>query len=89
MLKALTIGGGIDWQSDSRTQVGSPDGGAIVGKSDVTLLNLMARYRITPNVSLQLNGNNLLDKKYYVLDEYDNTYYGKPINGSVSLRMNF
>lgn len=88
-LKALTVGGGIDWQSDSRTQVGSPNGSAIVGQNDVTLLNLMARYRFTPNVSLQINGNNLLDKKYFVLDEYDNTYYGKPINGSVSLRVSF
>ncbi|WP_051362189.1 TonB-dependent siderophore receptor [Solimonas soli] len=88
-LKRLTLGGGVDWQSDSSTQVGSPDGGATLHQGDVTLLGLMVRWQFTPQWSLQLNGENLLDKKYYVLDEYDNTYYGAPISGSASLRFRF
>ncbi|NKF20731.1 TonB-dependent siderophore receptor [Solimonas marina] len=88
-LRRLTVGGGVDWQSSSSTQVGSPDGGATLRQGDVTLLSLMARWQFTPQIALQINGSNLLDKKYYVLDEYDNTYYGAPINGSASLRISF
>ena len=52
-------------------------------------MNLMARYAFTPRVSLQLNANNLLDRKYYVLDEFDNTYYGTPASATLSLRVAF
>lgn len=83
----LTIGGGINWQSKNSTFVGTPGGGTTLRQSDVTLLSVMARYRITPNISLQLNGDNLLDKKYFVLDEYDNTYFGTPIRYSLSLNV--
>lgn len=88
-LKPLTIGGGVDWQSASSTQVGAPGGGATLRQGDVTLLSLMARWQFTPQLSLQLNGDNLLDEKYDVLDEYDNTYYGRPISWAASLRFMF
>ncbi len=85
----LTIGGGVNWQSESRTQVGAPDGGATLRQGSVMLVSLMARYQITPAASVQVNGDNLLDKKYFVLDEFDNTYYGAPMKASVSFRMTF
>ncbi|TDU28711.1 outer membrane receptor for ferric coprogen and ferric-rhodotorulic acid [Panacagrimonas perspica] len=88
-LKRLTVGGGVDWQSESSTQVGAPGGGATLRQGAVTLVKLLARWQFTPDIALQLNGNNLLDDKYYVLDEFDNTYYGPPANGSVSLRVSF
>lgn len=88
-LKQLKLGGGVNWQSQSSTFVGSPDGGMILHQSSVPLLSLMARYEFTPAVSLQFNGNNLLDRKYHVLDQYDNTYYGTPADYSLSLRLMF
>ncbi len=88
-LNRLTVGGGASWQSDSSTQVGAPNGGAILRQGDVTLLNLLARWQFTPEVGVQVNANNLLDEKYYVLDEFDNTYYGAPVSWSASLRVNF
>ena len=88
-LNRLTVGGGVDWQSESNTQVASPDGGATFRQGDVTLVSLLARWQFTRDVALQVNGNNLLDKKYYVLDEFDNTYYGAPMSASASLRVNF
>jgi len=88
-LSNLTIGGGVNWQSDSETFVGTPTGGTIFRQGDVTQINVMARYQFTPRVSLQFNGNNINDQKYYVLDEYDNTYYGAPANYSLSLRLLF
>jgi len=88
-IENLTLGGGVNWQSRSSTFVGTPDGGTILHQGAVTQLSVMARYQFTPKLSLQFNGNNLLDKKYYVLDEYDNTYYGAPANYSLSLRLAF
>jgi outer membrane receptor for ferric coprogen and ferric-rhodotorulic acid len=87
----LTIGGGVNFQSDSHTRVAAPPGNITTDlrEGDVTLLSLMARYRVTDNVSVQFNGENLLDKKYFVLDEYDNTYYGAPLNVSASFRWTF
>lgn len=83
----LTFGGGINWQSKSSTFVGTPDGGTTLRQSDVTLLSLMARYRITPNIALQFNSENLLDEKYFVLDEYGNTYFGTPTSYSLSFNV--
>ena len=87
-VEGLALGAGVNWQSASSTFVGTPDGnGTTLRQGDVTLLSLMARYRFTPQVSLQFNGDNLLDRKYYVLDEYDNTYYGASPSYSLSLRL--
>lgn len=86
-LQNLTLGGGVSWQSRSKTTVGAPDVAATLEQSDVTLLSLMARYQITPTVSVQFNSDNLLDEKYFVLDEYDNTYYGTPVDYSLSVNV--
>jgi len=91
-LEKLTIGGGINWQSGSYTLVGAPevlDFSATLRQGDVTQISLMARYQFTPKISVQLNGSNLLDKKYYVLDDYDNTHYGEPLGVSASLNWQF
>ena len=85
----LTLGGGVNWQSDSHTLVGAPDGGITFREGEVTQLSLMARYQFTPGISVQFNGSNLLDEKYFVLDEYDNTYYGEPLAVSASLSWDF
>lgn len=47
----------------------------------------MGRFRVTPNLSLQVNSENLLDKNYYVLDEFDHTYFGATIKYSVSFSL--
>lgn len=86
-LQKLTVGGGVSWQSRSKTTVGTPDGSTMLHQDDVTLLSVMARYQITPTVSVQFNSDNLLDEKYFVLDEYDNTYYGTPVNYSLSINV--
>ena len=88
-LEKLTLGGGINWQSDSHTLAGGPNGGILVHEGDVTQISLMARYQFTPKVSVQLNGSNLLDETYYVLDNYDNTHYGEPLAVSASLNWTF
>lgn len=85
----LTVGGGVNWQSASSTAVATPAGGTTLRQGSVTNLSLMARYQINRHVSVQFNGSNLLDRKYFVLDQFDNTYYGAPANYSVSLRLTY
>lgn len=81
----LTLGGGANWQSKTNLGVGCPSGLCRVEQDDVTLVSLLARYQFTPKISAQLNGNNLLNEKYYVLDEYGNLYFGTPANATLSL----
>lgn len=88
-LERLTLGAGLNWQSHSRTFVGSPDVGTTLRQGGVALASVMARYQVSPQVSLQLNASNVFDRKYYVLDEYDNTYYGAPASATLSLRVDF
>ena len=85
----LTLGGGIDWQSRSSTFVSSPDGGTVLAQGGFARLQLMARYKFSPVWSLQFNADNALDKKFLVLDQYDNTYYGTPANYALNLRGEF
>lgn len=88
-LQDLTVGGGVNWQSGNHVSVESPDGFADVRQRAYSLVGLMARYRVTSELSLQLNGENLLDKKYYVIDEYGNLYYGPPASVSATIRYGF
>jgi outer membrane receptor for ferric coprogen and ferric-rhodotorulic acid len=86
-VEGLTLGAGLNWQSRSSTLVGAPAGSTVLRQASVVQLALMAKYDFSPRVSLQFNANNVLDRKYYVLDEYDNTYYGAPANVSLSLHL--
>jgi outer membrane receptor for ferric coprogen and ferric-rhodotorulic acid len=85
----FSLGGGVNWQSDTHTLVGSPVDGTVLRQSDVLLLSLMGRWQVNDSLSLQLNGQNLLDEKYFVLDEYDNTYYGPPASVFASIDWSF
>jgi outer membrane receptor for ferric coprogen and ferric-rhodotorulic acid len=88
-IEQLTIGGGANWQSASHALVDGPDGPQRVDQASVTLLSLMARYQFTPRADLQLNADNLLDRKYFVLDEYSNLYYAAPASATLSFRYRF
>ncbi|MNH46296.1 Ferripyoverdine receptor precursor [compost metagenome] len=56
-----------------------------------TVVNLMARYQLTEQLSTTLNVNNLFDKKY--ISALDTTffsgYYGEPRNVMLSTRYSF
>lgn len=87
----LTLGGGANWQGSSYADLAHPDTAPSgrVDQQSVLLLNLMTRYQFTPRLGLQLNASNLLDRKYYVLDNYDNSSYGAPASVSASLNLRF
>lgn len=88
-IEGLRLGAGVNWQSASSTAVGSPSGPAVLRQASVTQVSLMARYRLSRHASVQFNANNLTDRKFYVLDQYDNTYHGAPANYSLSLRLSY
>ncbi len=87
LVRNLKLGGGVNWQSASSTAVGSPDGGTTLRQGSLATVSLMARYKFAPKMSVQFNADNLFNKKYFVLDQYDNTYYGTPANYKVSLHV--
>ncbi|WP_230492794.1 ferric-rhodotorulic acid/ferric-coprogen receptor FhuE [Martelella alba] len=88
MLRALTVGGGINWQNKTWNNVTGPSGDAYISQGSVTLVNLFSRYQLTRQLSVQANINNLFDRKYY---DYMGTYlvYGEPRHFSVSATYRF
>ncbi len=88
-LEKLTVGGGADWQSRSHVDTTCPGGTCDLEQNQLWLLSLMAKYQFTPAFSAQLNAENLLDKNYYVLGEYDSVNYAPPRNATLSLKYQF
>jgi outer membrane receptor for ferric coprogen and ferric-rhodotorulic acid len=89
LVEHLTLGAGVNWQSSTRTTVATPSGATTFKQGSVATVSVMARYQVTPDVSIQLNGNNIFDRKYFVLDQFDNTYYAAPANYSATLRVTY
>ncbi|MDH0303152.1 MULTISPECIES: TonB-dependent siderophore receptor [unclassified Pseudomonas] len=86
-LEAWTIGGGVQAQSDIYSRVGA----AKASQAGYAVYNGMLNYRFNDNYSVQLNANNIFDKKYYrqVGATATGYYWGDPRNVSVTLRGSF
>ncbi|MNO33968.1 Ferric-pseudobactin receptor precursor [compost metagenome] len=82
----LTLGGGVNWQSEIFSDNMGPSRVRFT-QDDYAVVDLMARYPITKNLSATLNVNNLLDEEYYT--STSSSYYGTPRNATVGLRMDF
>ncbi len=92
-LDKLTLGSGVRWQGTgwkvltNNYATGSQDK---FSQDPLWLVDLMARYQVTENVSASLNVNNIFDKKYYTnIGFYNSVYYGDPRNIMLSTRWNF
>ncbi|MFJ2986098.1 MULTISPECIES: TonB-dependent siderophore receptor [unclassified Pseudomonas] len=89
----LTVGGGANWQSGTHiTVTPSTALGTVKAKQEqFTVVNLMARYQLTDQLSTTLNVNNVFDKKY--ISALDTTfysgYYGEPRNVMLSAKYQF
>ena len=94
-LQGLTIGGGLNWQSEIYTAATIPISNTATIRSNVSqdsyvLANLMARYKINDHVNLALNVDNLFDEKYYRrVGFYNGGYFGEPRRVTVSVRAAF
>ena len=95
LLNALVVGGGVNWQSATYSDVNvNVDATTTVTErvqqDSYALVNLMARYDFTPQLSLQLNLNNAFDEKTFTMfDAYGQMTYGPTRNGSATLSYRF
>ena len=87
----LTLGGGLNWESSNYTIANNPQGNPEKLKQDsFAIVNLMARYRLSPELQAQLNINNVFDEEYYSqIGFYSQLAYGAPRNVTASLRYDF
>ncbi|USX20709.1 TonB-dependent siderophore receptor [Oxalobacteraceae bacterium OTU3REALA1] len=91
-LSGLTVGGGVNWEGRTYTVVpGAPaNTNGLIEQDSFSLVNLMARYDITKQLSAQFNINNALDKKHFgMFSAYGAITYAAPRTASVSLKYRF
>jgi outer membrane receptor for ferric coprogen and ferric-rhodotorulic acid len=92
MLPALKLGSAIKYQSNIRrvADATTASGEAIlIRQPGYALVDLMARYDITPHWSLSANLNNLTNRKYLTSLYWDQAYYGAPRTASVTIGWKF
>lgn len=90
-LENLMLGGGVNWQNETYSKgtnpIKQPDR---LTQDAYALVNLMARYSITEDLSVQFNAANVTDEKYYSQIGQFNIYrYGTPRNYTLSLNYKF
>ena len=90
-LAGLTLGGGVNWQDKTYTAAAIPLGNIDRIEQDAyALVNLMARYEFSKQLSAQLNINNVFDKKYFAMfDAYSQMTYGAPRNATLKMTYKF
>jgi outer membrane receptor for ferric coprogen and ferric-rhodotorulic acid len=91
-LEGLTLGGGVNWQSEAYSASTNPVTNAPFSfeQKSYALVSLMARYAVNEQLSLQANVENLTDKTYYAQTGFYSQYrYGQPRNYTVSLKYAF
>jgi outer membrane receptor for ferric coprogen and ferric-rhodotorulic acid len=86
-LDGLTLGANFRWQSRAYSNGVGPGGEDFV-QGSLALVDLMAKYQVTPNVAVTLNVNNLFDKTYYTDISYFG-YYGEPRSAVLSIKGSF
>ena len=79
----LTVGGGVNWQNANNSGSGFDH-----RQGSLALVSLMARYQIDRNLSVSLNLNNALDKRY-LSSNGDYGTYGAPRNFMASMKYTF
>ncbi|MFK3774476.1 TonB-dependent siderophore receptor [Pseudomonas sp. NPDC089406] len=86
-LERWTVGAGVSSQSDNYRRQGD----LRIEQAGYTLWSGRVQYRLDEHWSLALNGNNLLDKKYYATIGATGwgNYYGEPRNFMLTLRGDF
>jgi outer membrane receptor for ferric coprogen and ferric-rhodotorulic acid len=87
----LTLGGGVNWQSKTYTDAINPLGNVErITQDAYSVVNLMARYDFTKQLSAQLNINNVLDETYFAMfDAYDQMTYGAPRSATLKMTYKF
>ncbi|MCD2515154.1 TonB-dependent siderophore receptor [Massilia sp. G4R7] len=88
----LTVGGGVNWEGRTWTiDPAAPAGSnGLIEQGSFALVNLMARYEFSPNLSAQFNVDNLFDKKHFgMFAAYGALTWAAPRSASLSLKYRF
>ena len=94
----LTVGGGVNWQSEFFGNVFQPNPSDTVNFGQYTkitqdsyyLADLMARYRFNEHLSTTLNVKNLFDQKYYTgMGNFGTGFYGDPRSLQLTTKWDF
>ncbi len=97
-LEKLTIGAGVNWQSEFFGNVLQPDpndpinGGqpSKITQHSYAVVDAMARYRFNDHLSTTLNVKNLFDRTYYTgLGNFGTGFYGEPRSLQLTTRWDF
>ncbi|WP_241509512.1 TonB-dependent siderophore receptor [Pseudomonas ovata] len=83
MLDKMTVGGGINWQSKTGTDL------KYFTQGSYALVNLMARYQINEHLTASVNLNNLFDKEYFAGGPRCCGVYGEPRNFMTSFKYTY
>jgi outer membrane receptor for ferric coprogen and ferric-rhodotorulic acid len=84
----LTVGGGVNWQNRVYSAYSVGDVDLRYQQGSFAVVSLMARYAFSPKLSLQLNIENLFNKKYY--NNIDGqAFFGTPRNAVATLSYKF
>ncbi|RVU36994.1 TonB-dependent siderophore receptor [Rheinheimera riviphila] len=82
----LEIGGGVSWEGSQYSGIGAKK----LTQDAFSLVNLMARYNVSEQFSVQLNVDNLFDETYFSQIGFFEQYgYGSPRNVSLGVTYNF
>lgn len=94
-LNRLTLGGRINWQSKMYWEVENAYGNVARNQQGAhAIVDLSASYRLTKNVSIKLDINNVFDKVYYSAIGYGDSWgssevYGRPRSALLTLNAGF
>ena len=91
-LRPLTLGGGINWFSTSRTNTTNPVTGnpEVIEQGTYSLVNVMAKYEFSQQLSVQINVDNLLDEKYFnQIGFFNQLGFGEPRDVTATLNYAF
>jgi len=92
-LPQLKLGATLRWQSEVHRVNGTqaaPDGSDIIARQPgYAVLGLMARYDFSDRLSAHVVINNVADKTYHASLYWDQSLYGAPRNGQVTLNWKY
>lgn len=84
-VKGLTVGGGVQWQGKSVATISNRP----VTRKAYAVMDLMARYQVNPQLEMQLNVNNVWNKRpYNMFGNFNQINYldGRTVKASVQYR---
>lgn len=94
-LNRLTVGGRINWQSKMYRDAENSYGNVTRNPQNArAIVDVSASYRLTKNVSIKLDINNVFDKTYYTSIGYGDSWgstevYGRPRSALLTLNASF